>query len=118
MYDTSPTTVHRNFSFSQLKHRLVPHRYESAKKDENNDEKNQGFLFIDQVDSDLVYIPADNIDQQRTRHAEPCEHGQIDEDGVDINQIQLVSTTPVTPNLLPPSQSSLIPSILPVTNSK
>jgi hypothetical protein len=63
------------------------------------------------VDSDLVLIPNDHNDPQHTRHAEPCEHGHIDDDLIDINHIQLESTTPVTPHLLPPIQSSIIPAL-------
>ncbi len=108
----------KNCLITHLKHRLVPCRGEVTKKDNNNDEKNRGFLLIEQVDTDLVLIPHDNIDQQHTRHAEPCEHGQIEEDNVDINRIQLIATTPVTPSLLPPQQSSLVSSLIPVINRK
>jgi hypothetical protein len=114
----SSTTPHKNRLISHLKHRLAPCRLESSKRDGNDDEKNRGFLLIDQVDADLVLIPNDANDQQHTRHAEPCEHGQIDEDSVDVNQIQLVSTTPVTPSLLPPQQKSLTSPIQPVINRK
>jgi hypothetical protein len=101
-----------------MKHRLVPHRYEHTKRDENEQEKNRGFILIDQVDGDLVLIPNDTTDQQHTRHAEPCEYEQIDEDTVRLSQIQLESTTPVTPHLLPPSQTSLPSSTLSVINRK
>jgi len=70
--------------------------------------KNRGFLLIDEIDSDLVLIPNDHIDSQHTRHAVPCDY---DDDTVDISQIQLESTTPVTPHLLPPPQLSLLPVI-------
>ncbi len=72
-------------------------------------ERNQGFLLINQVDSDLVLIPNDHNDSLHTRHAEPCEHGQIDDDIVDVDHIQLDSSTPVTPHLIPPVQSSILP---------
>jgi hypothetical protein len=115
-YSGSLTTPNKNRLISHLKHRLSPCRYDSTKRDENDAEKNQGFLLIDQVDSDLVLIPNDVNDPQHTRHAEPCEHGPIVEDPVDINQIQLISTTPVTPSLLPPQRSSLASSLQPVIN--
>jgi hypothetical protein len=116
MYSTSSTTPQKNYLISQLKHRLASHKCENTKRDENDQEKNRGFLLIDQVDADLVLIPNDHNDQQYTSHAEPCEYGQIIEDIVDIDLIQLESTTPVTPHLLPPLQSSLPSSILPVIN--
>jgi hypothetical protein len=121
MYSTTPATPNKNYLISQLKNRLTPYRYEHTKRNENDQEKNRGFILIDQVDGDLVLIPNDNTDQQHTRHAEPCKHGQIDDDTVNIDQIQLESTTPVTPHLLPPPQSSsssLASSILPVINRK
>jgi hypothetical protein len=118
MYSTSSTTPQKNYLISQLKHRLASHKCENTKRDENDQEKNRGFLLIDQVDADLVLIPNDHNDQQYTSHAEPCEYGQIIEDIVDIDLIQLESTTPVTPHLLPPLQSSLPSSILPVINRK
>jgi hypothetical protein len=77
------------------------------KRGEHDQEKNQGFILIDQIDSDLVLIPTDHNDPQHTRHAEPCEHGQIDDDIVDINHLQFESTTPATPDLLPPIQTAL-----------
>jgi hypothetical protein len=114
---TSQTTSHKHHLISHLKQRLSPHRYEYTNGNENNSEKNQGFLLIDQIDADLVLIPNDHIDQQGTRHAEPCEHVQIDDAIIDIAHIQLESTTPVTPHLLPPPPQSPLPSsILPVTN--
>ncbi|CAF1140190.1 unnamed protein product [Rotaria sordida] len=116
VYNNSPTTSHDKFSISQLKTRLIPYRYENTKKDENGHDKNQGFLLINQADDDLVLIHNDNVDQQHTRHSEPCEHGRIDEDNVDVSQIQLIPTTPITPSLLPPQQSSLISAISPVVN--
>jgi len=125
VYPTTPTTPHKRYLISQLKSRLTPYRYEHTKRTENDQEKNRGFILVDQVDGDLVLIPNDNTDQQHTRHAQPCEHGQIDDDTVNIDHIQLESTTPVTPHLLPPppppppqSSSSLAPSILPVINRK
>jgi hypothetical protein len=103
---------------NHLKHRLASHKYEYTKRNGDDHEKNNGFLLIDQVDKDLVLISSDNIDQQRTRHAEPCVHGQIDEESIDINRIQLISTTPVTPSLLPPQTSTLTSSLLPLRNRK
>jgi hypothetical protein len=108
-YETSQTTPNKHHLISQLKYRFASHRNEHKKREEHDPEKNRGFVLIDQVDSDLVLIPNDNNDPQHTRHAEPCEHGQIDDDIVDINHIQLESTTPVTPHLLPPTQSSILP---------
>lgn len=95
---------------------MALHRHDSNKHTGNDQEKNHGYLLIDHVDSDLVLIPTDNSDAQHTRHAEPCEHGQIDDDIVDINEVHLEPTTPVTPHLLPPTSSSVPHSILPVIN--
>ncbi|CAF0905862.1 unnamed protein product [Adineta steineri] len=116
-YCTSPTIPNKNRIISTIKHRLAPCRYETTKKDENNDEKNRGFLLIDQDGTDLGLISHDNIDQQHTRHAEPCQHGQLDEYSADTNQNHLLSSTPVTPSLLPPQQITLTSSsILPLIN--
>lgn len=108
----------KNQLMSKITQRIAPYRYDQTKRDEINQEKNQGFLYVDQVDGDLIVIPNDNTDQQYTRHAEPCEHSLIDNDTVDIDQIQLASSTPVTPHLLPPSKSTTSPSILSVINRK
>lgn len=109
MYTTSPTTPHRHHHlFSQLKHRVVAHLHDHSRRDKSDDEKNHGYVFINGIDNDAFVIAADNADQQNTRHPEPCEHSQIDDDMVDINYIQLESTTPMTPNLHPPTQSSAI----------
>ncbi|CAM2709473.1 unnamed protein product [Rotaria socialis] len=71
---------------------------------------------IDQIDTDLVLIQTDTFDQQSTRHPEPCGVPPSYDDNMDINQMQLIPTTPVTPNLLPPEQPSLVSSLLPVAN--
>jgi len=102
------STTAKNHLISQLKHRFVSHKSNHTKRNEKNHEKNRGFLLIDEVDSDLVLIPNDHIDSQHTRHAVPCDY---DDDIVDINQLHIESTTPVTPHLLPPPQLSLVPVI-------
>ncbi|CAF1109174.1 unnamed protein product [Rotaria magnacalcarata] len=112
----SPTTTNKKFSISQIKNRLIPQRCENTKKDENHNEKNNGFLFVDQIDTDLVLIQTDTFDQQSTRHPEPCGFPPIYDDNMDINQMQLIPTTPVTPNLLPPEQPSLASPLLHVAN--
>ncbi|CAF3058969.1 unnamed protein product [Rotaria sp. Silwood2] len=114
--NNSPTTVQKKFSISQIKTRLAPYRQDTPKKHENEIEKNQGFLLINQGGEDFIFIDNDNSDQQHTRHSEPCEHGRIDEDNVDMSQAQLVPTTPVTPNLVPPQQSELAFAISPVVS--
>ncbi|CAF4603540.1 unnamed protein product [Rotaria sp. Silwood2] len=116
--NNSPTTVQKKFSISQIKTRLAPYRQDTPKKHENEIEKNQGFLLINQGGEDFIFIDNDNSDQQHTRHSEPCEHGRIDEDNVDMSQAQLVPTTPVTPNLVPPQQSELAFAISPVVSRK
>ena len=115
-HSMSPTTPRKNRLMSNLKYCLAPHKHEAAKNDE---EKNRGFLLIDQVDADLVLISNENGDQQHTRHAEPCVHEQVAGDTLDVNQIQLMSTTPVTPSLLPPQQPTThSSSSLPLMNRK
>ena len=52
------------------------------------------------------------MDSEHTRHAEPCVHGEINGDHADDNESQSISVTPLTPSLLPPTQSSR-----PVTSS-
>lgn len=99
-----------------MKHPFTSHRHDSSKRTGNDHEKDHGFLLINHVGADLVVIPTDNNDVQHTRHAEPCEHGRIDDDIVDINGVHLEPTTPVTPHLLPPMPTSLPNSIVPVIN--
>lgn len=84
----------------------------------NNVEKNRGFLLIDCNGADLGIISSDNSDLQRTRHAEPCEHDDINDDIVDINDIHLEPTTPATPHLLPPTQSTVPNLISPLISRK
>ncbi|CAF3477337.1 unnamed protein product [Rotaria sp. Silwood1] len=110
------TTPQRKHIIDQLKNRFTTCRYDNPKKDENESDKNRGFLLINQADDDIVYIQNDNADQQHTRHSEPCEHGRIDEDNAHVNQAQLVPTTPITPSLSPPQPSPLAFAISPVVN--
>ncbi|CAM4745646.1 unnamed protein product [Rotaria magnacalcarata] len=70
----------------------------------------------DQCDQPSILIQTDTFDQQSTRHPEPCGFPPIYDDNMDINQMQLIPTTPVTPNLLPPEQPSLASPLLHVAN--
>ncbi len=77
---------------------------------DNNHEKNNGYLVVVNPDSEPVLLPNDSIDNddhQQTQHAQPCV--QINHISFDLNQIQYTSLTPMTPNLLPPQQTLLGP---------
>lgn len=119
MYRNSPTT-NKKFTLAHLKHKFSPHRSENSKKDENNDQKNNGFVLVDPDGTDVVLLQNDTFDQQNTRHPEPCDFGSVDDDNdnVDVNQIHLLSTTPATPSLLPPEQPVLASSIILNTDSR
>jgi len=71
--------------------------------------KNNGYLIVENPDSEPVLLPNDSIDDdhQQTQHAQPCV--QINHISFDLNQIQYTSITPMTPNLLPPQQTLLVP---------
>jgi len=118
MCNNPPASPSKKHLISQLKSRFVPHRHDHTKRGEDNQEKNRGFVLIDQVNSDLLLIPNDHSDPQHTRHAEACEHDRIDDDIVHIDHIQIESTTPVTPHLLPPMPPSIPSSTSPIVNRK
>lgn len=111
--NTPPNSPNKHRLISQFKNRF---KHDSSKSAENDEEKNRGFLLIDRNGVDIGVISSENSDIQHTRHAEPCEHESIDDDIVDINDIHLEPTTPATPHLLPPTQSSLPNSISPLIN--
>lgn len=99
MHTSPPTTPHRHnhhFLISQLKNRIT-HRHDQCKREKVEDEKNNGFVYIDGVDNETMLVSVDHADQQKTRHPEPCEHSQIDDDIVDISYNHLESSTPATP---------------------
>jgi len=85
--------MHRTLSHIKNKIRSSRHEYIDDR------EKNNGFLVVESLDSDLVLLPDNSLDQQETRHAEPCV--QINEVGFDLHQIQYTAPKPVTPNVSP-----------------
>lgn len=95
MYTTSPTTPHR--LISHIKNRFHAHRHENCKREKIDAEKNNGFVYIDGIDNETLLVSVENADQQNTRHPEPCEHGQIDDDIVEISSDHIESSTPATP---------------------
>lgn len=106
MYGASRPAGHRTDLISNFEQRLLPSRSDSRRREGSNPEFNEGFLLVDPSQLDLIFIPSDQMDSQHTRHAEPCVHGEIDDDHTDTNENQSISVTPLTPSLLPPTQSS------------
>jgi hypothetical protein len=74
---------------------------------DNNPERNNGYLLVVTPDAEPLVLSNDTIDHQQTQHAQPCV--QINEDSFDLNQIQYTS---ISPDLLPPEGTSLVPYIL------
>jgi hypothetical protein len=74
----------------------------SSHPNENNREKNNGYLVVEKFNSELIVVQNENIDQQTTQHAQPCVHGQLNEDNFELNHTQVVPSTPNEVRLPPP----------------
>jgi len=115
VHSTSPASprahCHPNELIHQIKTRFRPPRYEMDPSHDTSHDRNNGFLLVEPNTSQLVFISSDHLDQQMTRHAIDCVHGEIQDESTE-NQLE----TPVTPNLIPPSSSSTL-TAAPVTSS-
>ncbi|UJR10181.1 hypothetical protein I4U23_014396 [Adineta vaga] len=90
-------------TFAHLRNKIKPCRSVHI----DDDEKNRGYIFVDNIDSELILRTDDSLDQLATRHAQPCV--QINDLNFDSNQIQYESAMTVSSNIFSaaPSQPFL-----------